>query len=135
MAAAAHRGDDPPEQIERKSLLQDEADAEIERLRTAHGEVVDRAVDGERADVAAGKDQRPHHVGIGREGESAPPMSSTAPSWRRSSSAIGEGRADDRIEEPRHRPAAAAMGELDGLALSGTVPGRLSAKLVFVGHR
>ena len=50
-------------------FLEDESDGEMQRARAAHGEVVDRAVDGEFADVAAGEKDRADHVGVGAEGE------------------------------------------------------------------
>ena len=65
----AHRGDHPPQRLQRKPLLQDEAGAETDRARPAHGEVVDGAVDRERPDVAAGEEERLNDVGVGGEGE------------------------------------------------------------------
>ena len=41
----------------------------IERVRAAHRQVVDRAVNRQRSDVAAGKEQRLHHEGIRGEGQ------------------------------------------------------------------
>ena len=64
-----HRPDDASERLHRQAFLDDESGAQPLRPRAAHGEVVDCSVDGERADVAAGKKQRMHDVGIGGEGE------------------------------------------------------------------
>ena len=50
-------------------LLEDEGEGQRERLRPADGEVVHRAVDGQLADVAARKEDRRDHVGVGGEGE------------------------------------------------------------------
>ena len=52
----AHRGDDPREGLHREPLLEDQPAGEGERPGAAHREIVDRAVDGERADVAAGEE-------------------------------------------------------------------------------
>ena len=68
-AATLHRLDDPPQRLHRQAFFQDQRRAEIERPRAAHGQIVHRAVDGERADIAAGKEQRSDNVGIGREGQ------------------------------------------------------------------
>ena len=40
-------------------------------LAPRHGHVVDGAVDGQIADAAPGKEERLHHVGVGREGQPA----------------------------------------------------------------
>ena len=85
------------------------------RPRAAHREIVDGAVDGERADVAAGKDQRPHDIGIGGERDRAVDIERRAvmpPIERR----VGEDWPDHRVEQPFRRAAAAAMGELDRVA-------------------
>ena len=110
----AHRGDDAAEQCGLEALLEDEGGAEEGRPRPAHREIVDGAVDGEAADVAAGEDERPDDVGIGghgeRTGEIEPRAVVTAGEFR-----AVEGGAEDRVEQPLGRPAAAAMGDLDGL--------------------
>ena len=66
-----HRLHDAPQRLHRQAFFQDEACAQEARPRAAHRQVVHRAVDGQRADVAAGKEQRPHDVGIGRERQAA----------------------------------------------------------------
>ena len=62
MRRRAHRLEDASQILDRESLFENEAGGEIERTRAAHREVVDRAVDGEPSDVAAGKENRgrPH---------------------------------------------------------------------------
>ncbi len=62
-----HRLHDALQHLHRQALFDDEAGAEELRTRAAHREVVDGAVHGQRADVAAGKEQRPHDVGVGGE--------------------------------------------------------------------
>lgn len=66
-----HPRDDSHELGDRQALFEDEGGREIERHRPAHRQIVDRAVDGELADRAAGKLERPHDEGIGRESEPA----------------------------------------------------------------
>lgn len=51
------------------AFLQDETAGEVGGPGAAHGEVVDRAVDREVADAAAGEEQRPHDVRVGGEGQ------------------------------------------------------------------
>ena len=70
-AAARHAGNDAFQIGERKPLLQDEAGREVERPRARHGDVVDGAVHRERADVAAGKEQRRDHVPVGGHDQAA----------------------------------------------------------------
>ena len=55
--------------LHRQAFFQDERRAQIQRPRAAHRQVVDRAVDRQRADVAAGEEQWPDHIGIGGEGQ------------------------------------------------------------------
>ena len=62
-----HRRDDPPQVGDREALLEDEAGRQVQRPRAGHRQVVDRAVDGEVADVAAGEEQRRDDVGVGGE--------------------------------------------------------------------
>ena len=54
----AHGFDDAAQIVDGQAFFEDEGGGEIQRLRAAHGEVVDRAVHGEAADVAAGKEDR-----------------------------------------------------------------------------
>ena len=60
---------DPAERLEWEALLEDEGGAEEQRPGAAHRKVVDRAVDGERPDVAAAEEERLDDEGIGGEGE------------------------------------------------------------------
>ena len=50
--------DHAAQRVHRQSFLDDESGTEIERLCAAHGKVVHRPVYGQRADIAAGKEQR-----------------------------------------------------------------------------
>ena len=60
-----HAGDDAVEIGQREPLLQHEGCGEIERARAGHGHVVDRAMDRERADVSAGKEQGRDDMRVG----------------------------------------------------------------------
>ena len=52
-----------------EAFFENEGRAQRERARAAHGQIVDRAVHRERADIAAAEEQRLHHEGIGGESE------------------------------------------------------------------
>jgi hypothetical protein len=60
-----HRQDDPLQVRQRKPFLEDERRREIKRPRTRHRNIVDRTVDREAADVAAGKEQRRYDMAVG----------------------------------------------------------------------
>ena len=71
-----HRLHDALQHLHRQPLFEDEAGAQEQRARAAHRQVVDRAVHGQRADVAAGEEQRADDVGVG--GERQPRIPSAA---------------------------------------------------------
>ena len=58
-----------PEFVHRKPFFDDEGGAQKQRRCAAHRQIVHRAVNGERADVAAGKEQRLYDEGIGGDGQ------------------------------------------------------------------
>jgi hypothetical protein len=60
-----HGFDDALQLGEREAFLEDEARAQGERRGAQHGHVVERAVHGQAADVAAGEEQRRDHVAVG----------------------------------------------------------------------
>ena len=68
-AGLRHGGDDIAERFHRQALFQDEAGRKEQRLGPAHRQVIDRAIDGQFADVPAREEQRADHEGIGGEGE------------------------------------------------------------------
>ncbi len=72
LRCALHRLHHPPQVVHRQALFQDQAGGEAERSSAAHGQIIDRAVHGQRADVAAGEEQRADHEGIGGKGEFTP---------------------------------------------------------------
>ena len=67
----AHRVRYPAQVLDEKALLEDHADRDVARYSARHREVVDRAADGQLADIAAVEEQRLHDVRIRREGDLA----------------------------------------------------------------
>ena len=65
----AHRRHDAAERLHGQPLFQDEARAEVKRPRPGHRQVVDGPVDRQRADVAAGKEERADDERVGGEGQ------------------------------------------------------------------
>ena len=65
----AHGFGDAREHVDGEALFQNERGAEVERFGAAHGEIVDGAVDGERADIAAAEEERFDDEAVGGEGE------------------------------------------------------------------
>ena len=98
-AAAGHGGHDALQVGDGEALLEDEPGRQVQRPGPGHGQVVDRAVDGEVADVAAGEEQRRHHVGVGGEGQAGPPTVKTA--WSSSGSSSGLRKASRKMASIR----------------------------------
>ena len=61
-----HAVGDALEIREPETFLDDETRRKIERTSARHGDIVDRSVHGERADVAARKEQWRDHMAVGR---------------------------------------------------------------------
>ena len=113
----AHAVGDALEIGERKALLDDEARREIERLGARHRDVVDGAVDGERADVASGEKQRRDDIGVGRHHH--PPGADLE---RRlvvagAQPVVVERRVEHVLDQLPHRPAPGAVRKVDATAL------------------
>jgi hypothetical protein len=66
-----HGTDDAVQIGQSDAFLQDEADRQREGVRPAHGHVIDRAVHGERADIASREEQRRDDEAVGGDGEAA----------------------------------------------------------------
>jgi hypothetical protein len=60
-----------PQRLGVEPLLEDQRERERDRPRAAHGQVVGRAVDGQRADRPAREAQWPDHEGVGGQRERA----------------------------------------------------------------
>ena len=114
-----HRAGDLPHEVDGHAFFHDRRAGKIERPRPADRQIVDRAADGELADVAAGEDQRVDHEGIGGEGEPvAVPREIAEIETRlileRRQRCVVEGPDEDVVDQILHRLAAAAMGERHG---------------------
>ncbi len=66
-----HGVGDARQHVDRCAFLDHEGRREVKRNRTGAGQIVDRAVNSERPDVAAREEQRRHDEGIGAQGEPA----------------------------------------------------------------
>ena len=119
----AHRGDDAPQVGDRESLLDHEAGRQPARLRADHREVVDGAVDGELADVAARELERMHDVGIGRECEAGAAGDDRRVAERRQR-VVAELLEEERLDEVAGRLAAGAVRERDQLVAEDALPPR-----------
>ena len=68
----AHALDNALQISQREAFFDDEARTQVQRRGTHHGHVVDGAVHGQAADVAAREKQRRNHMAIGRHHQAAP---------------------------------------------------------------
>ena len=105
--------------VHRQAFLEDEADREMQRARAAHGEIVDRAVDGQLADVAAREKDRADDVGIGAEGEPRVADGKERAVVKRFEQVVAELRQDDVLHQLLAQLAAAAVRE-DDLLIVGS---------------
>ena len=103
----------PREIGERQPLLDHEARGQIERARARHRDVVDRAVDRERADVAAGKEDRRDDIGVGRHHH--PPGRDVEGRLVVAGAEPGvvEGGEEDVLDQLPHRAPAGAVRQVD----------------------
>jgi hypothetical protein len=105
-------GDDAPG-VSIAGFLEDQArEGRVAGRRTWRGR--DRAVHGERADVAAGKKERTDDVGVGREGEPRPSHGQHRTVVQRREQRIGEARYEELVDQLLGHPAAAAVRHLHG---------------------
>jgi hypothetical protein len=125
-----HRGDDLPKGFHGQAFLNDVASAEVERARARHRKVVNRAVHSQGAEVATGKEERLHDVGIGSESEALAADFEHARIVLRFQERIAEGGQEQLADELMHQLAAAAVSEqhlgvvLDGEGTGGGEVGR-----------
>ena len=107
--------DGPQDLVQRRllqPLLQDEAEREEARGGAGDDEVVDRAVDGQPADVAAGEEERVDDVAVGGEGQAAGEEGRVA---ELPEDGVPERLQDAAGDELAHEPPAAAELEADPL--------------------
>ena len=95
-----------------EAFLDDQSDAERARAGAAHCQIIDGAVDGQAADVAARKEQRLDDVGIGRECQSSPRNVDRGAVMPRAKHGVVERRQEDPVDKIARRPSAAAMRQL-----------------------
>src|SRR6185437_7807212 len=67
-----HGGREPDQVGDGEALLEDEPGRQVHRRGTGYGQVVDRAVDRQVADVPAGEEQRGHHERVGGQRDRGP---------------------------------------------------------------
>ncbi len=108
---------EPAQRRDRQPLLEDQRNAEESRLGAAHREIVDRTVDGERADVAARELERSHDIAVGRERERPVNGLEHGAVMAQLELGIVERGPDHGVEQPQHRTAAAAVRELHDLVV------------------
>ena len=105
LGGAGHRLRDPAKVLEREAFLDHERGGKPQRLGAGDGEVVDRAVHGQLADVAAREEERLDDERVGREREP-----------------VGNGGVAELVEQ--------RVGELPSEELLDELPGRLPARAV-----
>ena len=102
----------------RQALLDDEGEAQVQGLGPAGGQVVDRPVHGQLADVAAGEDERADDIAVGRQDHAALDRRQHRPVGHRPQELVVEGREQDLADQPARQPRPLAVGQED------EVPGR-----------
>ena len=110
-----HRGGDAAQVGDREALLDHEAGRERDRPRSRDGEVVDGAVDGEVADVAAGEEDRLDDVRVGRERDARAVQVEQRRVGQRREQRVVELLEEQALDEGPRRLSARAVGERDEL--------------------
>ena len=100
-----------------QALFQDERRRKIQRTGAAHGEIVDRAVDCQSADVAAGKENRRNHERVGGESQARAVDLDDGLVIQLVQYRIGEGREKNLLDQFGGELATAAVPENDLLML------------------
>ena len=96
-----------------ETFLEDERRREIQWPRAAHGEIVDRAMDGDAADVSAGKEDGRDDEGIGREREARIADFEDGLVVELVERGIAEGGKKNLVDEVRGELASAAVAQND----------------------
>jgi hypothetical protein len=108
-----HRLDDARQIGERQALFEDEAGSQIERRRAEHGDVVDRAVDRQATDIAAGKEQRRNDMPVGGHHQPARRYGHHRAVVALPEKVVAEMLGEQLLDQLCHGPAAAAMRHVD----------------------
>ena len=114
----AHGGDDALQGIGGQTLFENEGGTEPERTGAAHAEIVDGAVDGELADVAAGEKERADDVGIGGEREAGAGGGEDGAVVLGVEGRMREGGAEEAVDQVLGEGASAAVADGDFRAVS-----------------
>jgi hypothetical protein len=108
IARLPHRGDDAFEVGQRQAFFENKRGGEKQRRGAAHGQIIDRSMHGEFADVAAGEEERADDKRIGGEGDAAGPSRrwpaverTVAWSSRAARMSLRKSRQEDRAESGR----------------------------------
>lgn len=109
----AHGGDDALERGGGETFFEDKAGTEPERAGAAHAEIIDGAVDGELADVAAGEEERTDDVRIRCERETRAAGGENGAVVLGVECGVGEGGAEDLVDEVLGESAAATVADGD----------------------
>src|ERR1035438_3297453 len=109
---------DGTQRLHRQAFLQDERRAQTHRICAAYREIVDGAVYSQRPNIAAGKKERLHHVGIGGEGQPRAGGFHDGLIVHAAKRGIRECREEDIAQQLRAELPAAAVAEQDLIALS-----------------
>ncbi len=114
-----------------KPFLDDVAGGKMQRMRTAHRDVIDRPMDCQRPDVAAGKEQRRNHIAVRRHHHAACRHVERGLVVAAIEQRIVEGLPEDLIDELSHSPPAGSVGKVDAtvpdIQLARTKLGRAQA--------
>jgi hydrogenase maturation protein HypF len=109
----SHRLGDPLQVRDGEAFLQDEPGRQVERGGTGHGQVVDRAVYRQVADVAAGEEQRLDHIGIGGQRQPGPVDGQLGRVLEGLEQRVAERVEEDRLDQGLGRLAAGAVRHRD----------------------
>ena len=100
-----------------KTLFHDEGGGQEQGTRAAHGEIIDGAVDGQLADIAAGEEERRDHERIRREGQARAAGGEDGLIVELAQVRVIEGGQKQLVDQLRGQLAAAAMAHDDVLAI------------------
>ena len=108
-----HGFDYPPQIVHRKTFFEDERGREIQRAGSAHRQVVYCSVNGEPANVAAGKEDRCDNEGVGGECEPRSADGEHGLIVELIENGIVKGREEDLVDQVGGELAAATVSEDD----------------------
>ena len=116
-AAPRRRLDLGAQLVGRQALLEHEREAQRQRPRARHGQVVHGAVHGQLADRAAGEADRPHHEAVGGQREPHPVDRHGAGVAELGERLVTEGGQEEALDQRLAGLAAGAVRHRDALVL------------------